>query len=574
MRSRPKLWLSHWPRVLVAGKPFEVELTVDSQTETPVDDITLVFTGAELRAQEKTFISSSVFRQEASLGKHLLGAGQKQKFKARFDLPADAPPSYRGYAGRIEYTLEAHVDIPWWPDRFSQFVLPVHQAPTEPKRKPGLFSTAPTGPLGTELVLEVSLDDTEVVPGDVLRGVVALNNAAHHKVTRLVASLVADELYPLAEGARSRVFTGPKVTIFEGRPRDGTTYAFEAPVPVEARPSFKSHYFELTWRLQVRALISFGSDVFAGPAITVHPPSAKAKPRAASGPRRSPALGSERRGLIWAEVAKRCGLNSDADAERMAGTFGSVFLGITLELRDGALWSVAKLEWPHAGIDFTLVERRWAHAFKVVLETGDDGFDRRFALRGREGTQTVAALSREFRAALLPFANVSLDDEGGELASEGNGYDIGDLQAFVAGAIDAAKAADAALQHILAPADLGPHRAAWEAQAKAWGGTFSAGDFSIRKARYRDLDVELLTRFEGPAPKATVARIRLPAVPLVPYPAEVERVLASIRSEVPSVRIAHDAVELELPCPFPNPERAELSFRTLQRLTRAFAPET
>lgn len=572
MRSRPSLTLGHRPRVLVAGERFELELVVDSRTETPIDAMSLVLTGTEWRQAGKSQVSTPICRLEAHLGKQLLRAGEKKKYTVRFEIPANAPPSYRGLGGRIEYGVTAHLDIPWWPDRRSRFVLPVRQAPSQLRRKPGLFSTAPQGPRGTELVLEVSLDDTEAVPGDVLRGVAAVNNADHHKVSRLIAVLIADELNPRGIGFRSRVYTGNKVVIHEGRPRDGTPYSFELEVPLDATPSFKSQYFELAWRVQVRALISFGTDVLAGPAITVHPRSAKVKGRPTSGKRKNPALGAERRSLIWAEVASRCGLVSDADGERMTGQFGAVFLGITLELRDGALFSVAKLEWPHAGLDFTLVERSWAHAFKVVVETGDVAFDRRFALRARDAAQTIAALSGELRAALLAFGDVSLDDEGGELASEGNGYDLEDLQAFVAGAVAAARAADAALQRLPAPAPLAEHRAAWEAQANAWSGTFCPGDFSIRNARYRDLDIELFTRFEGKDPKATVARVRLPAVPLVPYPAEVERVLASIRAEVPSVRLAHDAVELELPSPFPHPERAELSFRTLQRLTRAFVP--
>jgi Arrestin (or S-antigen), N-terminal domain len=574
MRSRPTLTLAR-PHVIVPGKSFEVELQIDSRTETPLDALTLTLTGAEIRAAGKSYLKFDLVHQEAALGKVLLGAGMKKTFRAHFHIPAGAPPSHSGPSGRIEYSVTAHLDIPWWPDRLSTFVLPVHQAPSEPRRRPGLFSTAPQGPLGTELVLEVSLEDTEVVPGDVLRGVVAVNNAAHHKVIRLIGVLVADELNPQGGyGYRSRAYTGEKVLIHNGRPRDGTSYPFRLAVPRDARPSFKSHFFQLEWRVQVRALISFGSDVLAGPPITIHPRSSAAKPRAKAGKRKSPALGSERRSLIWGEVADRCGLNADAEHERMANAFGSVLLTITVELREGALWSVAKLEWPDAGLDFTLVERRWAHAFKALVETGDDAFDRRFALRARDATQTLAALSRQLRTALLTFAEVSLDDEGGELASEGNGYDLDELHAFVSRAVAAAKAADVALQRIPAPAALAEHRAAWEAQARAWSGTFHPGDFSIRKARYRDLDVELVTRFDEQTPRATAARILIPAAPVAPYPAEVERVLASIRTEVPSVRLAHDAVELELPCPLPNPERAELSFRTLQRLTRAFARAT
>jgi hypothetical protein len=124
------------------------------------------------------------------------------------------------------------------------------------------------------------------------------------------------------------------------------------------------------------------------------------------------------------------------------------------------------------------------------------------------------------------------------------------------------------------PPSLGAHRAAWEAAAQKWNGTFRFGDCSIFKAEYRGFPVELITRFdEAAAPVATVARVFLPADAVVqPLSAEAQRVLDSVKAEVEGLKLEKDSIEATLPCPLPNPERAELLWRSLQRVAQAISP--
>ena len=50
---------------------------------------------------------------------------------------------------------------------------------------------------------------------------------------------------------------------------------------------------------------------------------------------------------------------------------------------------------------------------------------------------------------------------------------------------------------------------------------------------------------------------------------EAQRVLDSVKAEVESVKLEKDAIEATLPCPLSNPERAELLWRSLQRVAQA-----
>ena len=253
----------------------------------------------------------------------------------------------------------------------------------------------------------------------------------------------------------------------------------------------------------------FGRDLVIATNLEVFATDGERREERVGAPRVAP-LGSERRALVWAEVAGRTGLVSSAAQETMSGRFGAVSLELALELRADQLHAVATLEWPDAGLDVTLTERRWTDAFKRDVTVGDAAFDARFVASGREPAQVEALLVAEVRAALLAFERVTLDDSGAQLASAGNGSTVEELEPFVRRAIAAATALDGALAAVPPPEALAAHRQAWAAQAQKLGASFCAVDFSIRAASYRGAPVELITRFDDlGAPIETKARVLL-----------------------------------------------------------------
>jgi hypothetical protein len=569
MRSRPnvELWLR--PQPSSPGDTVEFDLMLHGRSQTPVDAVVVRVSGLERRMVGRAVLQHEHLSLVSTFEGMTLGADEHRVLRGKFTLPEGLPPSFTSTGTSITYLLEARVDIPWWPDRVVTWEVEVLPPPTTPKSKTAFISNLPVGPRGTELALEVSLQDTELTAGAVLEGAVAATNLEGHRVTGLTVGLSArDE--PVVEGGwGSAEHLGyPPLNLCDGPPRDGVSYPFRIPIPADAMPSFQGAHSRLMWLVEARAVRRLGSDVVAAKELRVHPAATRRAKAPAALPRQAP-MGSERRALIWAQVARQHGLATDAQ-EKMTGTCGAVALSITLELRGGALWSVASLDWADLRLGAHLSERRLFDGFTPRLETGDAAFDHRFTARARDAQQLGALMGAAVKEALLAFERVTLDDEGAMLASLGNGYTVYELDRFVTAALKAARALDAAVGAVPPPAGLEGCRASWAAAARAHGGVFSPGDLSIRGASFKGDTVELLTRFDAQGkPNATVARVKLSAAPQQPLPSEAQRVLSSISAEVEGVRVERDAVEATLPCPLTELDRAERLWRTLQRLAAA-----
>ena len=579
MRSRPKLEVVYWPRGPRPGEKLQLEARLFGVTQTPIDKVTFRFTGREERLhamQGKTSVPivHTYFELEAEAGKTLLRKGQKLVLPFHFELPGGLPPSYRSPVSRIEYALDVGVDIPWWPDLAMRYAVRVWPSPRAPRQKAAAFhATKPRGPQGKELHLELTVNRDNLELGGTLTGAIAATNVEHHAVKRLELAVVLMDrpVGPSAFGPQE-IYRSDAIRVDENAPRAGATYPFVLRLPTGLPPSFKSRHIWVAWYLEARAVIRFGKDVVLMSALEVSPPfeldaPAKAAREKTSAPRTAP-LGRERRALVWAAVARMTGLHSDPEGETMTGKVGDIGLTVMLELRGAALYSVAMLTWPNLQLDVDVAERRWRDAFSAGVPLGDEAFDKRFTVRGRDARQLQALLNAGVRAQLMDFERAAVDDEGAEMRDPGNGYTVDGLEPFVRRTVALAAALGTAVEHLPAPSVLAADADAWRALAAKLGGRFHPGGFSIRGAQYREAPVELTTHFdEAGSPQATVARALLSG-PRAPN-AEAQRVMASLASECQGLRIAADAVEATLPSPLAEPSRAESLWRALARVVKA-----
>ena len=580
MRSRPKLAIHYSPTDPRPGDTVHFELTLTGHSETPVDAVVLRFCGIEERASHagsngKTTVV--VRAQHCHLDRQLVVKGmllakdERKVIPFQVTLPPDASPSWRSPLSKVEYLVDVRVDIPWWPDRTATFELPVTGTPRPLATQPELYSTAPQGPRGTELALELAMESVATSLGGVVRGAVATVNASHHRVSRLeVCAVLIDS--PSGEsryGPTEACRTGA-VVIAPAAPVDGHSYPFSIRLPSTLPPSFSGPLVSVSWLLEVRAVVAYGRDLVIAPALDVCVPDGAAR-EARTGALRIAPLGSERRALVWARVAERAGLTCDPAQETMSGRFGEVALELGLELRGDQLQAVATLEWPPLGLDLTVTERRWTDAFKRDVSLQEPAFDARFAVRGRDPAQVRALLKSRLRGVLLGFERVALEDSGAQLASPGNGSTVEELGPIVDKAIAAATLVSRLISEVPAPAALASQREAWKAAATKWAGVFCAGDFSVRGASYRDVPVELVTRFdEAGAPVATAARMKLRAPAPAVLPAEAQRIFQSLAAECPGLTVAPDAVEALLASPT-DPLLAESLWRAQLRLVQALS---
>jgi hypothetical protein len=578
MRSRPGLTLNYWPKAPRPGDTVHFEATLVGFSETPIDAVELRFRGMEERANQ--VVSSGkgamvVRAQHCHLDRQLtvkgmlLAAGERKVIPFRVTLPDSASPSLHSPISEISYVVDVRVDIPWWPDRTACFELPVGAKPRPLAHRAELYSNAPEGPRGTELVLELAMESVATSLGGMVRGAVAAVNASHHRVLRFeVCAVLIDAPSGVSTYGPTEVSRTGALVLAPNGPEDGHSYPFAFRLPRNLPPSFVGPLVTVKWLLEVRAVVSFGRDVVLAPEIDVCVPEGGRREEATGALRVAP-LGSKRRAMIWAQVAERTGLTNHAEQETMSGRFGDVDLMLALEQRGAQLYAVATLEWPTLGLDLTVTERRWTDAFKRDVSLQEPAFDARFAVRGRDPAQVRALLKSHLRGVLLGFECVALEDAGAQLASAENGSTAEDLEPFVQKAVAAAGAVSQLLASVPAPLALSTHRDAWRAAAAKWTGVFCAGDFSIRGGTYRGETVELLTRFdEAGAPKETAARMRLRGPAPATLPPEAQRIFDSLAAECSGLRVAPDAVEAMLPTPA-DPLLAESLWRAQLRLVQA-----
>lgn len=585
MRSRPRL------KLFLSGEPWGggrllVHLEVLARTETPIDWIDLVLRGTERRAYTVTAAADPI-AQWASVD--LVGllhrlpartlARGKHEQKVAFDLPAALPPTFRSPVTRIEYALDVHVNIPWWPDRRVTYAIPVRLrpqvlAPPEPVR------AASDPGHGPELVVELSLEDRSVTAGTPFAGAVSVQNLRGRSVRRVDLSLVA--LDRAHHGGRIDVEAlRTTATIFEGTPGDGASLPFSVVFPADLAPSFQGRLVSLHHALELRVVVAWHDDfVVRLPVVVVPAGSAASAPR--QGVRRVPPVGSERRALVWAELAQG-GLDFDAEAERLYGAVGGVRLQIGAEQRGGqGLWTVASLRWPALGIDLRAANRVWHDALRPAVELADFSVRDKLTVRGREPTQTAAFFDR-LGVAPLPFDEVTFDDDGCVVASPGGSFTPDEARQFVVRALTLCRAVDAARGAVPPPAAMAAHLPAWRAFAARAEGVLHTGEPRIVEASLEGAPIEVVTLWERAELVATeLATVR--RAPLgdddadapAPDPAALQAVPARVRAVLDPVvarggSLQADAARLAVRAPGPlgDPETAVPILRALAEWARA-----
>jgi hypothetical protein len=484
----------------------------------------------------------------------------------RFAIPADAAPSYASSSTTIEYVIEVRVDIPWWPDRRERYIVPVKLAGQQlGPAQPHSYCTS-KGPMGTELYIEASFDSDRVHPGDGLHGAVSLSNVAAHRIRRVELRFVANEL-PLSSSLGDALEVASfGVVLHEGAPGESAPIPVSVRVPDDAVASFRGALLMVTWVVEVRAVIAFGSDVVLQVPLMV-------VPRPVLDQHRTPAalpmrfhVGRERRALVFAEVARIHELEFDSAAERLTGHCGDVAVGVSIEQREKeGYWQTAELRWPPLGIDLRLAERRWLDALGAdpIKVAGIE----RWTVGGREAAQVMAFFVWPLRTDLEAFEEAALDDDGGALATRGSAFSVEELSAFVSCVMATARVIEEARRCVPAPAAMAPHVERWREFAERTGGRFEIGRFFIRGAVLHGERYDLGTEWEKASPLATVVRIDCPHASAPP--SEAQAGIAAARQVGWNVVTEDAGVCARGPAPLADPGSLDALYKTLAAIARA-----
>lgn len=514
MRSRPKITVYLTPSPALPGTRLKAELVLESGSNTPCDAITLTLIGEEKRyrrtrrtnnASRRVYHERQVIAVAAKFPGALLTPGQHTR-RAVFEIPPNAPPTYKSEYAEIAYLLGVHVDIPWWPDSNQSYVVTVAPLASTRARAPTTRYTSHAEPQGNELFIEASFSTLDPALGEKVEGVVSLSNVAHHRVKSVDVSLVAIES-PLVEStAGPAEIARTTWTVSPGTPLEGEAVRFALKIPKAMPPGIETPFIRVTHHFEVSARIFLGSDRQILVPVHVRP---LGSDDAAAAP---PAVvGDQKRAANWQRALSALGradvslVSFDADTEEVVLSCRGRTLHVFVEKRgkEGS-FLVARAVWPSLGLGLVIRDRRWKDIGGIDV---DDAWDRRFVVRGRDAGQVVPFLGAEAREFLRSFADVSIEDREGRVAVKGSAHKAEALAAFLGAAIDFDAWMASGFERVAPLAAFAAVEAAWQAFARRWRATFHRGDFSVDGFEVGGVAMVVRHRFEDATPKDTVVEV-------------------------------------------------------------------
>ncbi|WP_438020687.1 hypothetical protein WMF18_17135 [Sorangium sp. So ce315] len=504
MRSRPFIAL-RLPEVVHPGETFDVELSLDSATATPIDfvRVTLRYTQTLWSVDRGEVLQA---RDRLVLGEEVAGPGRLEegvhRYRASFALPGDVPPTHMGFVAELQCVLHAVVSIPWWPDAKESGEVVVRPA-VGPRPKSEPFTSASAR--GAGAFVEVSLPDRTFAPGDTLTGAVAFGGLGGRRASALEVALVGVERVD-AGGQRSSRETH-RLSFFRdlGGTREGQEVPFRIEVPGGVAPAFSVEEVSLEYALEA-VLEHAGGRVVHRVPVDI----GSFAPRAGRDAQR-PSVGAARWRAVWARGGERAGLSlrEGADGLGLRGVRAGCIVEVAPsdERSASGLGATVRFAEPW-GLELQVRPRRALELVGVV--TGDPAFDGRFRVRGREDAQVQAALTPALRAALTAFPEVDLDDARARVRSAVGAFDASALDLFLRQVEALAQAIAAAGAALLPPASMEPWLPAWRRFAEESGGSLQVGP--MRLTGYLEGErFELATLFKGAAAVGT--RVALPLEP-------------------------------------------------------------
>jgi hypothetical protein len=603
-KQRPRILLLA-AREVHPGERFEVEVVLDARATVELSFVEIALLGVEQATiggggRTMTQRAELVDLRRQLLGPTTLARGQR-RLRASFELPADAPPTYQGVSGGMEYAFEVHVAIPWWPGVRERFELKVTLPPAQPSEpQPLLFSSAPTGPRGRELWVEGSLAASTLTPGSRLGGALALGNIEHHRLRELRLALVAEEtitIPPEIAGPRSARLEARRLESQLDLPAtliDGQTLPFELELPADLPLTYAAHRWRLGWSFELTLAVRWGRDVrVAVPVSLVAAPrrSTPAAPRVVP-----PSVGSERLSALWSAVGAQLGLRYEQQTLR--GELGDVGLELRREHRGRrGIYLVGELGYPDWGLELR-VEAAGLRGRLLAgrgCSIGDERFDHLQRVRAREPAQASAVLLM-LLTALDPFLPLAtMDDHGLRVELRDAGQRATKLRRFAKQLTHLAREVAVARASTPPPAAMANQLTSWRALAERLGGRLAAGAMHVEGA-LQGQAARVMTRWSADgAPEHTLVALQstaaLPSEVCVDVKAEQGRIgqeqLAPLSRRLPEagrsnlqrlvrgcqrLRITRQELAVELGAPLPEPLAALERLGELSRLARWLRP--
>jgi hypothetical protein len=430
-----------------------VRAVLDCGADIEVDGVIVELVGLQVYYTESQYgqhkNSEEFCRARAEVGERGVLTQGEHEVEAGFEIPTQFSATYLGKKVRIEWEIRVRVDIPWWPDAkaaFSITVVPRPQAVEPGTRK--VWSSRPEGAQPKKAYVELSLGDTQVEPGGVVDGAVALGNVEFNEYRGLDVALVA------VERIEAGLFTSHLHTEVArwrlplDRPGEHEPVRFTLRLPNDLVPAFSLSRVGLEWFLRVDVDVAWSLDPRVWVPIQIRP---RGSEQLALAP--APlAVGAERIELVWREVADKTGFNFvDGVLRRQAG---HTEVEIRREHRGKrGVRVVADVEVPDLGMDLGW-DASWGSAGSLTAR--DEG--------------QISALREHLGDAFDDLEPVSVDDRLLRFELDDSGQRVEPLVPFVSGVFQIARGMEDARVEIPPPAALADDLARWQRAAAGVGG--------------------------------------------------------------------------------------------------------
>ncbi|MBL4636897.1 MAG: hypothetical protein JKY56_23800 [Kofleriaceae bacterium] len=475
---RPRLQIIDLPERFYAGRECEIVLRVHCLRKVVVSGLVVWIEGKE----QARFSLESV--SEAKVGGQNTGTELFHRktlergsydYTAKFTLPGGFAPSYDGKRCSTQYTLHAHLQIPYWPGRkVEQDVQVVMGTPLA--KYPGqafLFSSGMGEPEAKKGYLEGSLVSDVLCPGEFLRGAIALINTQYNRYSRIRVSLVGKENLHKKRRQEEVEVRRLALDIDTTGPAEGESFPIVMQIPEKLAPSASAGLWTLSWSLEIVASIRLGRDVMGRVPLTLV--DREFAPIEIS--RSAPRVGADRMLVLWKRVSEKCGVFFDG--EKITGHHDEVVFGIAREHQGrSGMRLLGTLEYPSLGLDVMISESSRMGSWRG-LSTGHKEWDKHHHVRGRSLEQMESVL-KSLGSTLTGFPGVSLSDTKAEVWSAESGMKERELRDFVASVSGFAKTLSEFRASIPLPSCFAEDFDDWQQFARRLDGGVERGDMSVR----------------------------------------------------------------------------------------------
>ena len=505
IKTRPKISLL-LPSHAYPGDRVLAEVLLDAKREAPLEVVQCTLRGTEQvlvpgnnasqRYERRLTAQSATLLKDKSIPKG------RTKLSCYFDLPETLPPSHETTSGglaaitaAVEYVVNIHCEISWWPDAKREFVLVVKQPPiTVDDPGPSLHASSVSGPSGKEPHVEFSLDTSQIAAGETLRGELALSNVDYNRYKIATLALVGQEKRFRNDRAlvRNDEVLRYAIQLDISKTEEGQAVPFGMKLPDDIPHTHRSVLWDLSWIFEVKLEVAWGNNLVAQVPVRVLPAGSQRKVRQRKA---VPTVGSKRTAAIWQGVATAQQLDFNAQERAIEGRVDEVTIKITRAHRgaDG-IFLVGRLSYPSLGLS---IDGGLAGSLRRIVgggvALGVEAWDKRHYVNGREEAQ-VAAFAKALRKGLKHLTLADIDDEHAVFEHRDAGQTKRAIDWFATQMRLMAAAFPSALRMVPPPAVMKDAVKSWEKLAKRLGARLQPSDMSVR-GRYEGAEVHIVTEW-------------------------------------------------------------------------------